>query len=101
MKIFDSNKNYGIRRIKSGLTQTIKYSNDYNKNVGYLVIFNMDDYEISFSFSDKTHSGLPFLHINNKIYYFIVINCFPSETASKLGVLRNIEISESELRTKQ
>jgi len=100
IKIFDKEKGYGKDRIKDGFTQIVKYANDYNKDVGYLVIFNMDNFEINFKTSETDNVFPPSLIFNNKIYYFIVINCAVNETASKLGTLKEIEITMAELTKK-
>jgi hypothetical protein len=42
IKIFDRGKKYEINRIVKGLTQIKDYTNDYNKDFGYLVIFNLE-----------------------------------------------------------
>lgn len=97
IKIFDSKKNYGKDRIKDGFTQIVKYANDYNKDVGYLVIFNMDAVEIHLKFSDSDHIFPPTLKYNNKTFYFIVVNISTHESASKLGTLKEVIVSEVDL----
>lgn len=97
IKIFDRLKGYGKDRIKDGFTQIVKYANDYNKNVGYLVVFNMDDCELMFNFPDSKKVFPPSINYNNKTIYFIVINCAISESASKIGTLKVVEITEDEL----
>jgi len=99
IKIFDRRKGYGKERIKDGFTQIIKYANDYNKDVGYLVIFNMDNAELNFHF-DENLIFPPRLTFNNKVFYFVVINAGFHESASKRGKTEQIEIFEKELTTK-
>jgi hypothetical protein len=96
IKIFDSDKNYRKDRIKKGLTQIIQYTNDYNKDSGYLVIFNMDDADMHFNF-DSTHSFPPKLSYGNKTYYFIVVNIREQEHASMLKKPPMIDINLSDL----
>lgn len=100
IKIFDREKNYGKDRIKDGFTQIIKYANDYNKNIGFLVIFNMDEAEINFKFSEQNKVFPPSFVFNNKTFYFVVVNCGFSNSASKTGTTKEIEITESELTKK-
>lgn len=100
IKIFDRTKKYGKDRIKDGFSQIIKYTNDYNKDVGFLVIFNMEEVEINFKFSEQTKVFPPSFQFNNKTYYFIVINCGFTNSASKSGTTQEIEITESELTKK-
>ena len=39
----------------------------------------------------------PMLIFNYKVYYFIIIDMYSDETASKLGSVEKIEITEDEL----
>ncbi len=96
IKILDKEKNYGLERVKSGFHQIVNYTNDYNKDDGYLVIFNFDKVKYDFKL-DNINSFPPMLTLNNKTYYFIIINMYDKETASKLGRIEKIEISEGQL----
>ncbi|WP_417874065.1 hypothetical protein [Xanthomarina gelatinilytica] len=100
IKIFDREKNYGKDRIKEGFTQIIKYANDYNKNVGYLVIYNMDKAELNFNFAEQNNIFPPRIVFNNKTFYFITINSLDTKSASKSGKTEQIEITENELTDK-
>lgn len=97
IKIFDKEKRYDKNRIKEGFNQIVKYTNDYNKNVGYLVIFNMNQVEINFKFDSNSKMFPPAIHFNNKIFYFIVINCNNTLSASKLGSIEQVEVTEAEI----
>lgn len=97
VKIVDKAKNYGKNRIKEGFAQIVKYTGDYNKDFGYLVIFNMDPAEISFDFADNNHRFPPVLSYNNKHFYFIVVNCLETATASKIGKIETMSITEADL----
>jgi hypothetical protein len=97
IKIFDRNKGYGKDRIKSGFAQIIKYANDYNKNVGYLVIYNMDNAELNMEFSESKSVFPPTIAFNNKVFYFIVVNVAIQAAASKIGTIESVTITESEL----
>lgn len=97
IKIFDRQKNYGKNRIKEGFTQVLKYANDYNKDLGYLVIFNLDNAEVNLKFSEQNMIFPPMLTFNNKTFFFVVVNILIQESASKVGAIESIEISESEL----
>lgn len=100
IKIFDRSKGYGKDRIKDGFSQVVKYANDYNKDCGFLVLFNMDDVEINFKFSENNKVFPPSLIFNNKTFYFVVINCNNSQTASKTKTTVEIEVTETELTKK-
>ena len=99
IKIFDRRKGYGKDRIKDGFSQIIKYANDYNKDVGYLVIYNLDNAELNFKLSENKIFP-PSLMFNGKIFYFIVINCYNDKSASKSGTTDEVVIIEEELTKK-
>lgn len=100
VKIFDSTKGYRKERIISGFTQAVKYANDYNKDVGYLVLYNLDNLELNFKLSGNSHVFPPSIHFNNKTFYFIVINLGKHKSASKTGTLKELAITECELTKK-
>ena len=97
IKIVDKNKKYRIDRIKSGFHQIVKYTEDYTKDVGYLVIYNFDKVRYDFKFKENNNVFPPMLIFNNKVYYFIIIDMYSDETASKLGSVEKVEITEDEL----
>ena len=97
VKIFDSNKGYKKNRVKGGFAQIVKYANDYVKDVGYLVIFNLDNAELHFNFSKKNNVFPPAIQFQNKVFYMVVINLAIQESASKTGQLKEIEITDDEL----
>ncbi|MFC0320751.1 hypothetical protein [Olivibacter oleidegradans] len=96
IKIFDREKHYGKDRIKKGFSQIVKYANDYHKDAGYLVIFNMENVELNFKFGDNKNFPTAFV-FNGKTFYFIVINCDREESASKIGTLKEVTITAEEL----
>lgn len=100
IKIFDREKGYGKDRIKDGFSQIVKYANDYNKDVGYLVIYNMDKAELNLNFSENNNIFPASIRFNNKVFYLIVINSSCRDTASKSGTINEIEITETELTKK-
>lgn len=97
IKIVDKKRGYGKGRIKEGFTQILKYANDYNKDIGYLVIYNLDSSEINCNFSEQNDVFPPVFNFNNKTFFFIVINLAQLESASNLGTLQSIEITEADL----
>jgi len=97
IKILDKDKGYGLNRIKSGFHQIVKYSEDYSKDVGYLVLYNFDKIRYDFKFNESSKIFPPKLIFNNKIYYFIMIDMYDGETASKLGEIKKIEINENDI----
>jgi len=100
IKIIDKERGYGKERIKGGFTQIVKYANDYNKDVAYLVIFNMDNSSINLKLGDSSKTFPTSFHYDNKTFYFIVINCSSSVSASKIGTLKELTITTDELTIK-
>lgn len=96
IKIFDSNKNYKINRIKEGFAQIVKYSNDYNKNIGYLIIFNIDNIEIEYKFENLNNFFPSLIEFNNKFYYIITVNLNYEKSASKSD-LNVLTVTEKDL----
>lgn len=97
IKIYDETKGYTKNRIKDGFSQIVKYANDYNKSVGYLVIFNMNNVEINFNMPNMDRIFPPSYFYNNKMFYFIVINCYDAVSASKTGTLKEVILASEEL----
>jgi len=97
IKIIDAQKSYGKQRLLSGLSQAIKYCNDYNKDVGYVVIYNFDAAEINFVMTEPTKMFPPMLVFNNKRFFFVTINMNQETSASKIGTTTSLDITEAEL----
>lgn len=97
IKIYDSEKGYRKNRVIEGFSQVVKYSNDYNKNVGYLVVFNINNVEIEISSSEPDKHFPSRILFNNKVYYIIIVNLNFDTTASKTGTLKVETITKNEL----
>jgi len=95
VKIFDGDgrsKSY----IRQGIRQIHDYMTDYNKNVGYLVIFNVCDKDLQFRLTapDKP----PRIHLNNKTIFLVVVDIYhDTHPASERPQLQVYEIEENEL----
>jgi hypothetical protein len=97
IKIFDRDKGYGKDRIRSGFTQIKKYANDYGKDFGFLVIFNMDEKAtLEFQLGEEQKKFPPQITVSNKTYYFIVIDASLQLSASK-SANKVIAINSSDL----
>ena len=48
VKVFDPDRGRGKRNMQQGLHQVLRYSDDYNQPVGYLVVFNCSDGQLAF-----------------------------------------------------
>jgi hypothetical protein len=97
IKIFDSEKGYKKDRIIIGFTQIVKYANDYHKDVGYLVIFNLDNIEIKIENTESDGKWPNRVIFNGKTYYFIIINLNYDVSASNQKTLKTIEITSNDL----
>lgn len=97
IKIYDSGRNYKKDRIIDGFSAIVQYSHDYNKNIGYLVIFNLDNIEIEISSEDADNTFPNKVNFNNKIYYILIINLNFGTPASKVGNLKVEKITKQEL----
>lgn len=90
VKIFDPAKSYDMGYVKQGFNQIQRYANDYNKSVGYLVIFNVSDKELRLQFDSST--DYPYLESNNKRIYIIIIDMYPNrKSASKQSDICTID----------
>lgn len=98
VKIIDSEKGYYKSRISDGFAQCVKYADNYNKNIGYLIVFNADgnDKEIVF---ETNNSGFPTkINYNSKDYFIIVVNINPDgKSASNIKKINEIKITLAEL----
>jgi hypothetical protein len=95
VKIFDG-ESRGRAYIRQGVTQISKYVSDYNKHVGYLVIFNVCDRELRFSLRcpDKPSR----INFENKTIFLIDIDIYHDiQPASERPPLTIYGIKEDEL----
>jgi hypothetical protein len=97
IKILDKEKKYGKNRIRDGFSQIIKYTNDYSKDVGYLVVFNVDSTEIDLVLTENNNIFPPMISFNNKTYFIVMINLYNGVSASKIGATEVLTIKENEL----
>lgn len=97
IKIYDSAKGYRKDRVKSGFAQIVKYAQDYHKDTGYLVIFNMDNIEIEIEGKERDNKWPNRYLFNGKTYYIIFVNLNNDTSASKQGQLNKLTIEFEEL----
>lgn len=84
VKVYDKEppKTYGKNRIKEGFEQSLHYAQKYGKDV-YLVIFNMNDIDITFDAEDFGSTFPPSEIVGQKTIYFVVVDVFPKESPSR------------------
>ncbi|MFB0843225.1 hypothetical protein [Paenibacillus oleatilyticus] len=83
VKIFNLENNYNKTYIRKGLTQAYRYALDYQKPVGYLVVYNLDERDLVF---EKNEGSLQYksIRIGDKTIFVLVIDIYPSpKTASE------------------
>jgi hypothetical protein len=88
---------YKRNRIIDGFAQIVKYAGDYNKNVGYLVVFNLTQTEINIQSEDNSKQFPPRVHFNNKDFFIVVVNLNFEKSASEIGKLKVETITKTEL----
>ena len=98
VKIIDSEKGYYKPRISVGFAQCVKYADNYNKHIGYLIVFNADENDREIVF-ETNNSGFPTkINYNSKDYFIIVVNINPNgKSASNIKKINEIRITLSEL----
>lgn len=92
IKIYDAEKGYKKQRVIDGFNQVVRYSNDYNKSVGYLIVFVIDNVEFSFQNSGSEKKWPVKIEAQGKGFYIIFINLFDGSSASNSKTPENILI---------
>lgn len=96
-KIFNPSKSKGKTYISEAFGQIYTYTLDFNEQSGFLIIYKTCEEDLKFSLAEKSQS-IPFVTYNNKTIFLLVIDIYPHEkSASKRGVLKSIEITETDL----
>ncbi len=90
-KVFKGDLNY----IKKGFHQLYTYTVSYNQPYGHLVIFNVSEAPLHFTF--QTSAGIASLNINGKTISFTTIDIGDRPSASKRGVLKAYSLKEQDL----
>lgn len=95
VKVFDGGSR-GRGHIRQGFRQVHDYMSDYNKSVGYLVIFNVCDKDLQFRLTNPDKP--PRVNLNNKTIFLIVVDIYHDmDPASERPQLELYEIKEDEL----
>ena len=99
VKVFDPKGSRDKRHIRQGFHQVLKYANDYNESVGYLVVFNCSTGLLSFQASDgEPVENPPKVVYGGKTIYLIAIDIgVDGPSASKESPASRFEISYEEL----
>ena len=98
VKIIDHKKGYYKSRISDGFKQCLKYADNYNKNVGYLIVFNADNNDKEIVFETENSEFPTKVNYNGKDYFILVININPNgKSASNIKKLDAIKTTINEL----
>lgn len=82
VKVFDPDLSKGKSHLRQGFHQVLRYANDYNQNLGYLVIFNCSDRQLVISSEEGSQAEFPpRISYGGKVYFVIPIDIRP-DTAS-------------------
>lgn len=98
VKVIDKEKGYGLNRLQDGITQILKYTHDYHKPFGFLVVFNLDELDIIYEGLDNSWN-IPKIQIGEKTIFILTINLQSLVSASKLGKLKTINVNREDLIT--
>jgi len=97
VKVFDPCKNKGKDYIARGFNQLYIYTRDYNEPFGYLVVFNISEYDLKFTMPTQEQATQLLTH-NGKTIFLLTIDIHPySESASRRGKLQTIEVTAEDL----
>ncbi len=99
VKIFDPDRGKGRSHIRQGFHQVLRYANDYNEGLGYLVVFNCSNRHLVFTPPDGAELESPSrLEHAGKTFYLIAIDIgVERESASKESPSSRVEIRYEEL----
>ena len=85
VKVFDPERGKDKRQLRQGFHQVLRYADDYNQRLGYLVIFNCSDMQLVISHEESSEAEFPpRINYAGKTVFVISIDVCPDTTpASK------------------
>ena len=85
VKVFDPGRGKNKRQLQQGFHQVLRYANDYNQSLGYLVIFNCSDRQLVISSEESSEVEFPpRINYAGKTVFAISIDVYPDTiSASK------------------
>lgn len=98
IKLFNPSQGYDRAYIRKGFRQAFDYAEDYDQAFGYLLIYNLSDYTIKFTFKDGSK---PFkVQLGDKTIFIITINLFEDgKSSSQKRKIKPYEITEKYLKS--
>ena len=99
VKVFDPGRQRGKRHVCQGFHQVNRYADDYQQNVGYLVVFNCSDRQIVFP-SEAGGEVPPRITHAGKTFFLIAVDVNPNRaSASKENPSRREQVTREDLRS--
>lgn len=96
VKLFDGDR-YKASYIAKGLTQAVRYAEDYGQTTAHLVVFNLSEQTLELPSDDDEKDWPPRLEIGGVTVFLIVVPGRPRPVASKGGKAKPIRVDRSEL----
>ena len=99
IKVFDPDRSRGKSNLRQGLHQVLRYANDYNQSLGYLVMFNCSDRQLVISSEEASGAEFPpRITYGGKTFFAIPIDIHPDiASASKEKPASRLTIGYKEL----
>ena len=96
IKLYDADS-YGVRYVRQGVVQALRYARDYGKAVAHLVIFNVSDERLQLPSDEPTTVTLPRLQVEGVTLFMVLVQAKPLPSASKDGTRPVREIQRDQL----
>ena len=85
VKVFDPDRSKGKSHLRQGFHQVLRYANDYNQSLGYLVIFNCSDRQLAISSEEASGAEFPpRIAYGGKIFFVIPIDIHPNTASASM-----------------
>ena len=99
VKVFDPAQSKDKANLRQGFHQVLRYANDYNENLGYLVIFNCSSNQLVITTDSESENEFPpRIVYGGKTFFIITIDVNPErDSASKEDPSGRVTIAAREL----
>ena len=99
IKVFDPDRGRNDSNLRQGFHQVLRYANDYNQNLGYLVIFNCSGQQLVIEAGDSSDQSFPpRINYGGKTFFIIPIDVRPdTPSASRERPASRRVISQEQL----
>ena len=74
VKVYDPDRSRNVRHLRQGFHQVLRYANDYNQSIGYLVIFNCSGHQmlVEGANSEPTETPTRIKHASKTFFVFVI-----------------------------